>query len=452
MHNRAELEAAGRSAADAYRRQHEWVHRRVESLTFPSPDELVVRRELSFDFSIPAGLHTVDTENTPIQYVPLSLVRKWPPVIGLDLNSDGHDLPFLTRSQNDVIDHFLLLELAEKAVAPSAVAGDLRAALEDVVRQDGDHAAAAYAELFAPSRAPQPEDLEIARRLEADQTFLRLAGDLVSQTVLWVPIRGAVGDRTIVKLGYDIRREISLFFYRPAAYGWMSFKVGFDLPHIGTAGSYHLDIATPSPLRVVDARLRLYERGAAETPADDDHKPFGPLPKWERDARTGLKLHERADERHGSFYVSGDRDYVSVAWIKVLVEKDGYIRGAFVSSLAVTAILAGFYWIDFDAVVERGSGAATTLLFLPALLGYFVAQVLHHALAKAFLSGLRKLVALSIMLPAVGAGLLVVSGGERTDALDSAWLVLICVSAVISMVLLASSYLPLRYLRFGGES
>ena len=295
MHALDQLALAGQRAAEPYGRQREWLHRIVESLSFPSPDELLVRREVSFDLTIPDGLLPTQERpgGVPTFYVPLSFIRKWPPIIGFDLHdAAGHALPFLTRAQNDVIDYALLIAAGDAVIGQGTAVGELPAQLEELVRTPRDAASKAFYAVVEPGQI-SGEAGALRRRLASDETFRILAYNLVSQTVLWAPVAGLPGERHIVKLGYDIRREFSLFFWRRAAYGWTSFKADFELPHIGDAGSYHLDIATPSPLRVWDARLRLSPPEQDDEAADED--PFGPLPQSEVDERRRLTIHERPD-------------------------------------------------------------------------------------------------------------------------------------------------------------
>jgi hypothetical protein len=100
MYEKDKLEAVGRSAADVLHNRHEWIHRRVESLSFPSPDASIDRRYLSIDFTIP-NVAPIQHAGRNRYYVPLSLIRKWPPLLRLDLTYEGHSVPFLTRTQNE---------------------------------------------------------------------------------------------------------------------------------------------------------------------------------------------------------------------------------------------------------------------------------------------------------------------------------------------------------------
>ena len=253
---------------------------------------------------------------------------------------------------------------------------------------------------------------------------------------------GQPGERLIVKLAYDSRREIELYWYRPAAYGWISFKVEFRLPHIGNAGSYHLDVVTPGPLRVIDARMRLYPARMTRASRERQGDPFGEIPEDERELRKSLNLHERANEwRHGTFYAAGPRDHTAVAWLKVLVDKEGYIRGAFIASAVVTTLMATARFVAFDDFVAA-SGAVTVLLFLPGLLGYLVIRTGEHVLARGFLSGVRKVVLIANLVPITAAVAILLSHGKATPDLKIAWAVLLAMSAVATLMLLASSVLP----------
>jgi hypothetical protein len=313
-HARHTLRDIGLASTNAYASQRHWIHRRVETLSFPSAEELIVRRQMSFDFTLPAGLPAARRAgDREVVYVPLSTIRKWPPIIGFDLRTaDDTPQSLLTHEENGILDAALLVGLAQEAATPAVLDGDLVKQLEEIARTKPEHAVTAYYEaILSDDELAGNTGVSAARlALAANRQFVALAAALVTQRVLWVPISGQPGDRLIVKLAYDSRREFDLYWFRPAAYGWISFKVEFELPHLGNAGSYHLDIVTPGPLRVIDARMRLYPpRMTQETP-DDDHDPFGPIPPDDQALRDTLNIHERANEwRHGTFYAAGPRDH-----------------------------------------------------------------------------------------------------------------------------------------------
>jgi hypothetical protein len=117
----------GGSALDAFLRQAEWIHRRVERVTFPARNEPIIRRTVTIDFTIPDALRPTDPKldgatSDGLFYVPLSVLRKWPPVLQLDLrNEQDEPIPLLTRSQNGIADKALLVALAQKVAGEEAL-------------------------------------------------------------------------------------------------------------------------------------------------------------------------------------------------------------------------------------------------------------------------------------------------------------------------------------------
>src|SRR5205823_6557559 len=93
-------------------REERWIHRRVESMTL-GPD-LLVRRRLSIDFTVPADLHEIRVGggNEILSYLPLSVLRKWPPLWNLDIEDEWRrPLPLLTSIENGIVDAAALVEL-----------------------------------------------------------------------------------------------------------------------------------------------------------------------------------------------------------------------------------------------------------------------------------------------------------------------------------------------------
>ena len=142
MHNREQLERVGQSAAVVLRREATWIHRRVETLGFPLPDTPTVRRRISIDFSIPPGLAPIDPgtgQRPPRFYVPLSILRKWPPLDRLDLfGEDGRSIPFLTGQQNRELDGIVLGQMATDLAGGGRLTDDERRRIEAVaLSRDG---------------------------------------------------------------------------------------------------------------------------------------------------------------------------------------------------------------------------------------------------------------------------------------------------------------------------
>ena len=95
------------AADQLLRRQAAWRHRRVETLTMLSHEQ--VRRHVSVDFTVPIelrdGLRLSDAEEFA---VPLAFLTKRP-LVHFDLrNEEGHSIPLMTAEQNTLIGRELL--------------------------------------------------------------------------------------------------------------------------------------------------------------------------------------------------------------------------------------------------------------------------------------------------------------------------------------------------------
>jgi hypothetical protein len=479
------LTLIGHAAASAYRTHGKWLDRLVESLTFPDIEQLFVRRQISFDFTRPSGLEKFsENGRKPIYLVPLSLTRRWPPRIGIDLRSGkGKPLSVVRSGEADAMDMGLLIGLAEQVIGEEYIGDPIIDRIQSLTKTHPEgvrtaeerekherNRVRAYYDLLG-IRYPAEEidssdeinssesvelaeevDPELGEALRNDEVFSSLARSLIDLRVLWVPVTARAGERCLVKFTFDVRRDITHNMFRPSSYAWVGLKIGFDVPDIGRSGSYHLDIAMPPPLLVKHARLELrepdLELGESDEEAnkpDPDRRMFGELSDAERQMRAGLIIDERPNERHGTFYVEGDRNLWANAYVNVSIEKEGYVRGALTASAAVLAMLLAFR-IGIDYALEHRGPAVTMLLFVPGLLGYLIVRSGEHWLGAGFLSGVRKLVVANASWPLVGAAaLLLCSGVDSIDAhpwLERVWAMLLALSGATTVILFASSYLP----------
>src|ERR671924_676514 len=89
------------------RRQAAWRHRRVETLTMLSHEQ--VRRHVSIDFTVPEELREDLRLSEADEFaVPLAFLTKRP-LVHFDLrNEEGHSIPLLTAEQNTAIGRELL--------------------------------------------------------------------------------------------------------------------------------------------------------------------------------------------------------------------------------------------------------------------------------------------------------------------------------------------------------
>lgn len=148
--------------------------------------------------------------------------------------------------------------------------------------------------------------------LRKDRLFVELAGALRDFTLLWMRVDGKPGDREVVKLSYDAPFAARVRPWSRQAFGIAPFEVGFQAPHLGGSGSYHLAVSVPPPLRITDGALIVRESRTAE--GYPDHvRPIAACTagRQEDDRRTAegyLSLYAHTEARDARFYVSGPRN------------------------------------------------------------------------------------------------------------------------------------------------
>lgn len=423
MREVSKLKAVGESAAEALSSQGEWIHRRVESITFPFPNRPVYRRHVSIDFTIPPGLLPAVDEvegpgatRPPRYYVPLSLVRRWPPLPRLDLRgADGLPDPFLTERQNAVldsaalqglalrlspqIDRRLLVSIAETAAAKTET--ERKAALREILEQ-------------TPPEVLVDAESEAHRVLASHQGFCALTRALIGHSLLWLRVDGWAEDRAIVKFSYDVPTEPKTGEWGSSSFGLDPFVFEFEVPHLGDTSSYHCNVVAPAPLRVVRAELRLEEHHPENDGSNGDqvrHHVDSTLPRPHSDT---IELFAGLAESQAKFYASGDRTGLKgKLWVAVLIESQGLLQGALGVGTASVLILLAFTLFLNDAV-KIAEASVAVLLISPAVLGYLLVRPSEEALAGGFLTGLRRLIMLSAV-PPVGAATAIALCNEKAS-------------------------------------
>jgi hypothetical protein len=422
----AQLVEVGRSAARVLREQESWVHRRVESLTFPIPDEQVYRRHISIDFSIPPGLkpidHGVPGRRSPRYYVPLSIIRKWPPLDRLDLRGeDGRSIPFLTGRQNQLLDAASLVQMADDLTAATDTAEAMPLTNEEerqvarIALSRGAEAVDAFSAVCPPfGTSPTGTVSQAIERLRADEAFVGLAQLLRLNTILWLRTEGEAEDREIVKFSYDIPWDAGVIPFGLAAFGLAPFVFEFETPHVGSTGSYHLNLAAPPPLRTVDSELVLYE-DSGETAADQaidpgkvKHQvsPEHPIQM----SYDGFEAFADVAGRRAKFYISGKRHGLAGrVYVAVRLDILGFLRSASLGATLIATLLGAFA-AEPSQVAKNNAAAAAVLLVVPALLAYLLPS--EQVLLRGLLAGLRRIAVLGGTWPLIASALVVILSGE----------------------------------------
>ena len=282
-----------RESGSALRDTGRWLHRRVERIYHT--ERSLVRRKISVDFTIPSNLpsfHEGDSATgiPSVFFVPVALLRKWPPLMEFDLRaSDGCPIPLLTSQRNRAVDAAALVSLAPDGNERKC----LQSQLESIATSDADGSRKALdaVGIFLGERLDNlsPEDQVAWART------LRAAGSLVRNSLLWVRVEGQYGDRQLIKFAFSEQAPQELLLRRRilAAFSWAPRRVQYELPNLGERGSYHLEIDVPPDLAIYRARLVL-----SDLPPSGGQVPKGPgAVAWTKGVFERLAQGARARQR-----------------------------------------------------------------------------------------------------------------------------------------------------------
>jgi hypothetical protein len=337
-------------------RQAAWRHRRVETITVLSHEQ--VRRAVSVDFTVPAE-HRGDVRLSEREWVvPLALLAKRP-LANFDLRmEDLSSVPLLRSEETQAIARellYVMLELDRSEAADDPDAGPL---IERVLAADPVDVSAELAELDA--------------RHGGLPGFAALA-DRLSRGFLLCAVVGDVDRRRVIKFAYDEPLA------RPARYAHF-----YDAPGCTEAASYHAEVAVPDELRARTTRLADNVTGTvlAEGPRDAD-RPFVYYA-----ADTGRRLEPGLSVRYGTergrFLVPA----ALVAWVIAL-------------ELALPWLLA-----DLSHLATFGGPAISVLLSITAVFSALVLRSGEHPLVRLVLAPYRLCLAAATLAAVLAAATL----------------------------------------------
>lgn len=448
-------------AADLFWDRERWVHRRVEQVAFL--DTHVVRRRISIDLEIPVA----GGEGSPSggKWLPLSVLRNWPPVLSFDLRDEtGKTLPLVSKVSTNLLDEQILIGVAKQALGsvPSSLQKHLRSLVHGESTRAHDSLTAIRTSLKEWAEEHQEEV-----KIEELNRLVDLAGVLTDRTLLWVKIAGAPGERRILKLAYDepTRKRLSPLRDFLTTIGFLSLAVDFEVPHIGDSGSYHLDVQAPEGLGVVAGDLLLPDgvghgrnwwrrtwRTLVSRVAQLWARFVGP------DSSSSYPLvqrhHVQVLTQRVHIYLSGRRARSeAAAYIRFLPHRSGTITTCALVTVLAAAVMSGFEATATQLLDNRDEpgvfGAAVAfLLLVPGLLGYVLLHPAgEHPFVTRILAGARALAGLGLLLPVAAAALLLAAVIE-SDPDRLAWRgTLTWISWGIAIQAVVAWLIPRRYFR-----
>jgi hypothetical protein len=463
-------------SAPALRDTERWLHRRVERIRFT--ERTMFRRDASVDFTVPADLPEFRSfeDGTSEYYVPIALLRKWPPRMKFDLRgADGEPLSLLTSAKNREVDAIALHALAPPGSLLDVVGKDLkRIALDSEAKalEAFDRAAGVVA------RYLDEHQLGVAE-LSAWNATLRVAGALVANSILWVRVRGRPGDRHVVKFSfeYPAARNLLLHLRVLTALSWVPIRYQVEIPTLGERGSQHLEVELPADLELQRVQFRIEPlpptRPAApsgglveqfrrrvqrigtmlDTGIDELRRAVRGTALWWKPPRStedGAPAIPAQPERgkpyawnsgeRAYFYIAGSSGEYGLVTLHIAVAKQALINGALWLAIGTATLLTVFTAARRE-VIEHIEPAVTALLLVPAILGYMMVRPGEHPMLRQLLAGVRVLLTVAGGLPVAAAVVLVAQGLKPSATSVLHWWLPFTLAAWAVVALLTLSWL-----------
>jgi hypothetical protein len=377
------------------RSQAAWRHRRVETLTMLSHEQ--VRRHVSVDFTVPEehreALRIADGDFV----VPLAWLAKRV-LVHFDLrNEEGHSIPLLTAEQNAAIDRELLYNALDEDLA----AQDAGEAIVDVGVAAGPLVEAVVG---TGAEAGDVERLERDHGLEPLPEFRRLVATLSGSFMLWAVVRG-LDRRRVFKFAYD-----EPYALRPGL------AYVYEAPGCTEAWSYHVEVAVPTDLKARTTRL------------------------WDPVTGTVLAVGARDADRP-ALYLSTDPAHLP-ARPEVAVDFAAE-RGRFLAPAAIVAtviaLLVAPPWLfaDLERLAASSGPAIGLVLSTSAVFSALVLRTDEHPLLRRLLARYR----LSLVASTLSALFAAAALGFRAESwiIEVTWALAAVVSAVTAGILVRAA-------------
>jgi hypothetical protein len=456
-----------------------WIHRRVERVQYT--DSELLRWQFSVDFTIPEGVPGIDhgKEQPRVYFVPIALMRKWPPLMSLDVRDEvGAPVPLLTSEKNRRVDAAALAGLL-----PVGSLGDaLRDTARDIALATTIVEARAHIETLGETVRLAVPELSVA----AADEWLRVVGvaaSLAWNSLLWARVKCVPGERRIVKVGFETLAPASAPWWRrliPTS-GLAGEWLRLDLHNLGERGSYHLEFIPPLGTDVLEARLWLRDPLERRAERPSVRHPIRRWKWWQsrrkrwraekysgraRKLRFVRSIHRSIEEgplpdrrtpysrnllSRAHFYVGDSAGEGGRAHIRLgPSRRDFFLSGALFAAGLTTGLL-WFAYASAERLTEskHEGPTVTVMLLLPAVLSYLFTQPLPHPVARRMIVGVRIMTRTVTLLPAAAAlvmlGLTKAKGhgNPDVDLIETWWLGMALTASVLTAILaLAAKVLP----------
>ena len=415
------LRETGRRAARLVLPGSDWVHRRVQRVSYLDPG--MQRMQLSVDFTVPRG--TLGT------HLPISVLPKWPPLYRLDFKAaDGTPVPLLTTEQNGEVDEGLLRELVA-LVSPSSLESDrLVSAMRTLAWGSETDLFRAFVDFF--------DDLDLDLADPRAVRTVEVAAMLTDTTLLWYPVGPlSPGTRVVCKVQYLIRSEPDIKWWEriARALSWYQPAEYLRLWHAGADANFHADVEVPKLLTIRDADPRYY-RFVPEASVEVD----GEIEEEEEVYGEGKRPEQHLDisGRLAHLYMCGRRPLAVDLYVRFAPTRTGVVLSSFLASLLIAALTTFFYlWRHQAAEPANVDASVAVLILVPALIGYLVVRPADHPISRRYIVGVQLVSAAAAAIP-LGMAVLLIRYATEPAFLHPAWRWATYVSWVLVAVLFLS--------------
>jgi hypothetical protein len=259
-----DFELVGAMTAKLLMPWREWVHRRVDRVTFSDEDALC--RDVSIDFTLPHWFHVfrgTESREPKRQLVPIGFFRK-EALTNFSLTDDSYtSLPFLTAPQTSQVAEAVLLKIGELSLG-KAVPTAIRHDIHGLIYEGPQIAAQIYDRLFEPTdQAWHARELLLQKPGFAN-TAAQFRDSFLGLTMLDIRHH----ERRVLHFSFEEQLEFGNYALKRAVEQAVGeprrIAIGVMAP--SSAASYHLEVEAPDGLMLKEPLGYHYVGGTVPKP------------------------------------------------------------------------------------------------------------------------------------------------------------------------------------------
>jgi uncharacterized protein (DUF2132 family) len=422
----------GLTTALLFVKRQQWMHRRVELVTFEDQD--VIRRSSSVDFTLPSWTAErlgVDPLEPSKIVVPITLFRKRT-LAHFSLSDEANNaIPLLSGKQVSPLAAMALIATGELALGhevPKDIVTDIEALTSDRRIDEDNERRLLPSDSFNQLFSVGGSDSDARVDLKANKFFRPMAEAFDDNYIAAVLLTIAGGDRRIIHFAYDeeigerdgLRERLQTT--RDMFFGRISRRVLVQASSASDVASFHIEAEAPEGLRI-SSRVRFTPKELAqdEEAADKTENSSWWNKLWQKDepkidSTSPTKPFERAGSYRRAHIHCNDvpPNAEMTVVLRLGPRSSTIVRGAALTAgLTLLAVLYARLRLP-EIVKKETGGPAAVLLVIPTLLSVWVARSEEHPATTHLLWPLRIVATSPAVFGFAAAGVLVTGG-------DTAW-------------------------------